>query len=127
MPFPIKTARLSRWVRSRRSRILNRSLSPLISLTCFASATGSKTQSTPTLGLPSVLPRNWSRQLAKRYSPNVGDLSNQIGSMELCREARKELKLTPDDISNANKAADTVKRLLSNLATIVQGLAELRN
>lgn len=47
--------------------------------------------------------------------------------MELCKETRKELKLTPDDISNSNRAADTVKRLLSNLATIVQGLAELRN
>jgi hypothetical protein len=47
--------------------------------------------------------------------------------MELCKETRKELKLTPDDIPNSNRAADTVKRLLNNLATIVQGLAELRN
>lgn len=47
--------------------------------------------------------------------------------MELCKETRRELKLTPDDIPNSNRAADTVKRLLSNLATIVQGLAELRN
>lgn len=47
--------------------------------------------------------------------------------MNLCKETRKELKLTPDDIPNTNKAADTIKRLLNNLATIVQGLAELRN
>ncbi len=47
--------------------------------------------------------------------------------MELCKEVRKALKLTPDDIPKANRAADTVKRIVSNLATIVQGLAELRN
>lgn len=47
--------------------------------------------------------------------------------IELCKETRKQLKLTPEDISNASRAADTVKRLLSNLATIVQGMAELRN
>lgn len=47
--------------------------------------------------------------------------------MELCRETRKGLKLTPDDIADTNKAAKTVKTLLGNLATIVQGLAELRN
>lgn len=47
--------------------------------------------------------------------------------MELCKEARKELQLTPDDISDASKAAKTVKTLLSNLATIVHGVAELRN
>lgn len=47
--------------------------------------------------------------------------------LELCKETRKELKLTPDDIHDTNKAADTIKRLLSNLAQIVQGIAELRN
>jgi hypothetical protein len=35
--------------------------------------------------------------------------------------------LAPDDIHDRAKAADTIKRLLSNLATVVQGLAELRN
>jgi hypothetical protein len=47
--------------------------------------------------------------------------------MRLSKEARAELKLTPNDIPNTNQAADTVKRLLANLATIVQGLTELRN
>jgi hypothetical protein len=47
--------------------------------------------------------------------------------LELCKAVRKELKLTPDDIPDAAQAAATVKRLLNNLATIVQGLAELRN
>ena len=39
----------------------------------------------------------------------------------------KALELTPDDVPDKAKAADTIKRLLSNLGTITQGLAELRN
>jgi hypothetical protein len=39
----------------------------------------------------------------------------------------KELELTPDDIPEKAKASETIKRLLSNLATITQGVAELRN
>jgi hypothetical protein len=46
---------------------------------------------------------------------------------ELMKLTIKELELTPDDIPNEAKAADTIKRLLSNLATITQGIAELRN
>lgn len=37
------------------------------------------------------------------------------------------LQLTPNDIPEQAKAADTIKRLLSNLASITQGVAELRN
>lgn len=46
---------------------------------------------------------------------------------ELMKLTSKELELTPDDIQEKAKAADTIKRLLSNLATITQGVAELRN
>jgi hypothetical protein len=46
---------------------------------------------------------------------------------KVIKETCKVLKLTPDDIPDATKASDTIKRLLSNLATITQGLAELRN
>jgi hypothetical protein len=46
---------------------------------------------------------------------------------QLVKATYKELKLTPSDIPNAAKAANTIKRLLSNLATVTQGLAELRN
>jgi Abortive infection C-terminus len=45
----------------------------------------------------------------------------------LCFQVRNALKLTPNDIPNTSQAAQTVKMLLGNLATIVQGLAELRN
>jgi AbiJ N-terminal domain 3/Abortive infection C-terminus len=37
------------------------------------------------------------------------------------------LQLTPDDIPEQAKAAETIKRLLSNLASITQSVAELRN
>lgn len=46
---------------------------------------------------------------------------------ELVKLTSKALELTPDDIPDKAKAADTIKRLLSNLATITQGVAELRN
>lgn len=39
----------------------------------------------------------------------------------------KTLALTPDDIPQSSKASDIIRRLLSNLATISQGIAELRN
>lgn len=39
----------------------------------------------------------------------------------------KQLELTPKDIPDKVKAGDTIKRLLSNLAVITQGIAELRN
>lgn len=39
----------------------------------------------------------------------------------------QQLELTPKDIPDQAKASKTIKRLLSNLATITQGVAELRN
>ncbi len=46
---------------------------------------------------------------------------------KLVKLTSRELELTPDDIPDKAKASDTIKRLLSNLATITQGVAELRN
>lgn len=46
---------------------------------------------------------------------------------KLIRLTAKALELTPDDIPDKSKAVETIKRLLSNLATIAQGVAELRN
>ena len=46
---------------------------------------------------------------------------------KLVKLTAKELKLTPDDISDEAKASDSIKRILSNLATITNGIAELRN
>lgn len=44
----------------------------------------------------------------------------------LTKETLKELKLVPEGIHEAARGADVIKRLLSNLGTIGNGLAELR-
>lgn len=44
----------------------------------------------------------------------------------LTKETLKELKLVPEGVPNAARGADVIKRLLSNLGTIGNGLAELR-
>lgn len=46
---------------------------------------------------------------------------------ELIKSTVRVLELAPDNIPDSSKAADTIKRLLNNLATITQGVAELRN
>nr|VFJ67571.1 MAG: Abortive infection C-terminus [Candidatus Kentron sp. FW] len=53
--------------------------------------------------------------------------SSSLDIPRLVKLTSKELRLTPDDIENEAKAAETIKRLLSNLTTITQGIAELRN
>ena len=54
-------------------------------------------------------------------------LSGNLELPKLVKQTVKELKLTPDDIPNKAKAADNIKLILSNLATITSGIAELRN
>ena len=46
---------------------------------------------------------------------------------ELLRVVRQELKLPPEDVPDAARGAETMRRLLGNLGQIGQGLAELRN
>ena len=60
--------------------------------------------------------------LAERGKPVSGtpDISS------LTKETLKELKLVPDGVPDAARGADVIKRLLSNLGTIGNGLAELR-
>lgn len=45
----------------------------------------------------------------------------------LTKATFKELKLVPEDVPDAARGGDVIKRLLSNLGTICNGLAELRN
>lgn len=46
---------------------------------------------------------------------------------ELVRQVTKELNLVPADIPQSKKGSNSIKRVLGNLANIVQGVAELRN
>ena len=47
--------------------------------------------------------------------------------VQLVKLTSKELELTPADIPERAKAVETIRRLLNNLATITQGITELRN
>jgi len=60
--------------------------------------------------------------LSERGKPVTGtpDVST------LTKETLKELKLIPEGIHETTRGADVIKRLLSNLGTIGNGLAELR-
>ena len=60
----------------------------------------------------------------------LGDRNIEYSSsddlLQLGKKVFRALKLVADDIPNSAKGADTIKRLLNNLSTVVQGLAELR-
>ena len=45
---------------------------------------------------------------------------------ELTKATLKELKLVPDDVEDSARGSDIIKRLLQNLGTIGNNLAELR-
>ena len=47
--------------------------------------------------------------------------------VDLVKQVRSKINLLPENVSKEGKGADTIKRLLSNLGTVAQGLAELRN
>ncbi len=46
---------------------------------------------------------------------------------KLMKETGKLLKLTPEDISNETKAANSIKQILRSLSSVVQGISEIRN
>lgn len=60
--------------------------------------------------------------LSKRKIP----FSPSSDLLELGKLTFKALKQLPDDVPDKAKGADTIKRMLSNLGSVVQGVAELR-
>lgn len=54
-------------------------------------------------------------------------IENDWDIIRLTKEVCKLLKLTTDDINDAVKASDIIKKLLGNLSAISQSMAELRN
>jgi len=58
------------------------------------------------------------RQIAHEESPDLP---------KLVRTVTKELRLTPDDVKDAEKTTEAMKKLLGSLSAAVQSLAELRN
>lgn len=45
---------------------------------------------------------------------------------QLVKQVRERLELLPDSVPEKSKGAETIKRLLNNLGTVAQGIAELR-
>jgi len=46
---------------------------------------------------------------------------------QIVKKTANELQLTPSDIPDSAKAVENIRRILSNLATITNGISELRN
>lgn len=61
--------------------------------------------------------------LAERGKP----ISGTPDIPTLTKETFKELKLVPDGVPDSAKGSEVIKRLLSNLGTVGNGLAELRS
>lgn len=58
------------------------------------------------------------RQIEISKNPDLG---------QLVKQTAQTLALTPGDISDKAKASDTIRKILSNLTAIAQGIDELRN
>ncbi|MBV0888806.1 abortive infection family protein [Komagataeibacter oboediens] len=65
--------------------------------------------------------------LDKRGPPSGVSYTRDDDLNELGKKAFGVLKQLPDDIPDSAKGLKTIKTMLSNLRTIVQGIAELRN
>lgn len=62
----------------------------------------------------------------------LADFGQQPGSNmpefgQLTRQTFSQLRLLPDQVSYQTKGAEVVKRILQNMGSVLQGLAELRN
>jgi hypothetical protein len=55
------------------------------------------------------------------------DYDKKDDLLVLIRKTTKVLELTPGDVADTARAAETIKRMLSNLGQLAQGSAELRN
>lgn len=53
--------------------------------------------------------------------------ADDLDVVALVKEARRALGLIPDAIPSAARGSEAIRRLLSNLGNVAQGLAELRN
>ncbi|MBM4104206.1 MAG: hypothetical protein FJ263_09200 [Planctomycetes bacterium] len=63
------------------------------------------------------------KTILREYGESI---SNNVDMPQLVKKVREKLDLLPDDIPEKAKGADTIKRVLSNLGAVAQGLAELR-
>ena len=55
------------------------------------------------------------------------EIDKNVDITKLVKETRKCLGLVPESIASSAKGAESIRRLLSNLGNVVQGISELRN
>lgn len=66
--------------------------------------------------------------ICKTILQDTGEtVSGTVDLTRLVKQTCRKLHLLPDDIPEAAKGAETIKKILSNLAMISQGVAEIRN
>lgn len=142
--YPKIVAHLCKWLKKDRFEYRDGKIVPIVGIPALAQ----------TKAIAIELDADYMLQLVKRMDESVeSDPSLAIGSakelVETCcktilaergktvtddldltklvKATLKELKLLPEDIPEKAKGMETIRRLLSNLSTVVQGLAEIRN
>lgn len=67
--------------------------------------------------------------ICKTILRDCGDTAvyNKLDLPQLVKKVRQELQILPEDVPHHAKGAETVKRILSSLGNISQGLAEFRS
>jgi hypothetical protein len=82
-------------------------------------------QSDPELAIGTA--KEFVETICKTILDDLGEpFARGASLLDLVKQVRAELELLPENIHEKAKGADTVKRILSNLGTAAQGLAELR-
>ena len=83
------------------------------------------TESDPELAIGTA--KEFVETICKTILDALGEsFSRNASLLDLVKQVRAELQLLPENISDKAKGANTVKRILSNLGTAAQGIAELR-
>jgi hypothetical protein len=77
--------------------------------------------------LASEQPRSCGETTCKTILADYSGAADSWDVTCLVKETRGTLQLVPEDIRDSAKGSETIRRVLSNLGQISQGMAELRN
>lgn len=77
------------------------------------------------IGTAKELVETCCKTILKERSVSFDEKSDDLP--KLVKTTLKELNLVPESISDSIKGSDTIKRILSNLSSVLQGIGELRN
>jgi hypothetical protein len=77
------------------------------------------------IGTSKELIESCCKTILTERSVNFEDKNDDLP--KLVKLTLKELNLVPESIQDSAKGSDTIKRILSNLSSVLQGIGELRN